>query len=163
MSTGRAIVCGTLLVGILDGLDAIVFFHFWAGVAPGRIFQGIAAGLLGRTAAVQGGTATVVLGVVLHFVVAFGIVTVFVAASRRLRVLAARPVVFGIVYGLAAYAVMNFVVMPLSAIGPRTAPLPVPVLVNGLLIHVFGVGLPAALVARAASRRARYDPIGSPA
>jgi hypothetical protein len=86
-----------------------------------------------------------------------------VAASRRLRVLAARPVVFGIVYGLAAYAVMNFVVMPLSAIGPRTAPLPVPVLVNGLLIHVFGVGLPAALVARAASRRARYDPIGSPA
>jgi uncharacterized membrane protein YagU involved in acid resistance len=163
MSTGRAIVCGTLLVGILDGLDAIVFFHFWAGVAPGRIFQGIAAGLLGRTAAVQGGTATVVLGVVLHFVVAFGIVTVFVAASRRLRVLAARPVVFGIVYGLAACAVMNFVVMPLSAIGPRTAPLPVPVLVNGLLIHVVGVGLPTAFIARAASRRARYDPIGSPA
>jgi uncharacterized membrane protein YagU involved in acid resistance len=163
MSTGRAIVCGTLLVGILDGLDAIVFFHFWAGVAPGRIFQGIAAGLLGRTAAEQGGTATVVLGVVLHVVVAFSIVTVFVAASRRLRVLAARPVVFGIVYGLAAYAVMNFVVMPLSAIGPRTAPLPVPVLVNGLLIHVVGVGLPTAFIARAASRRARYDPIGSPA
>jgi hypothetical protein len=163
MSAGRAILLGTLIVGVLDGLDAIVFFHFWAGVAPGRIFQGIAAGLLGRTAAIQGGTATVVLGVVLHFVVACGIVTVFVTASRGFRVLTARPIVSGIVYGLIAYAVMNVVVIPLSAIGPRTAPIPVPVLVNGLLIHVFGVGLPAALVARAASRRARYDPIGSPA
>jgi hypothetical protein len=156
--TGRAILYGTLIVGILDGLDAIVFFHFWAGVAPGRIFQGIAAGLLGRTAAIQGGAATVVLGVVLHFVVAFGIVTAFVAASRRFRVLAARPVISGIAYGLAAYAVMNVVVIPLSAIGPHTAPTPVPLLFNGLLIHAFGVGLPTAFVARAAASRPRYDP-----
>jgi hypothetical protein len=163
MSTGRAIVTGTLIVGILDGLDALLFFHFYSGTPPGRIFQAISAGLLGRTAAMQGGMPTVVLGVFLHFLVACGIVTVFVAASRRVRVLAARPIVSGIVYGLTAYAVMNLVVIPLSALGPRTAPAPWPVLVNGLLIHVFGVGLPAALVARAASRRARYDPIGSPA
>jgi hypothetical protein len=162
MSTARAIFSGTLIVGILDGLDAIVFFYFWAGVAPGRIFQAIAAGLLGRTVAIQGGTATVVLGVLLHCAVAFGIVTMFVTVSRRLRVLTTRPIVSGIAYGLAAYAVMNFVVIPLSAIGPRTAPIPVPVLVNGLLIHVFGVGLPTAFVARAAASRPRYDPTVSP-
>jgi hypothetical protein len=151
VSAGRAILLGTVTVGVLDGLDAVVFFHLWAGVAPGRIFQGIAAGMLGRTAAIQGGTATVVLGALLHFVVAFGIVTVFVTASRWLRVLTARPIISGIVYGLIAYGVMNYVVIPLSAIGPRTAPTPVPVLVNGLLIHILGVGLPTAFIARTAA------------
>ena len=41
--------------------------------------------------------------------------------------------------------VMNAVVLPLSraATGPR----PLPVLLNGVLIHMLGVGLPAAWVA----------------
>lgn len=72
-------------------------------------------------------------------------------ASRWLRVLTARPIVSGIVYGLIAYGVMNYVVIPLSAIGPRTAPTPVPVVVNGLLIHILGVGLPTAFIARTAA------------
>lgn len=150
-SVCRAILYGTLLVALLDGLDAIVFFYVRSGATPDRIFQGIAAGLLGRTAAAQGGAATVLLGVALHVVVALGVVTVFVAASRRLRVLTSRPVVAGILYGLAVYAVMNYVVIPMSAIGPRTATTPPAVLANGLLIHIFGVGLPSAFVARAAA------------
>lgn len=162
MSAGRAILYGTLVVGILDGLDAIVFFYLRSGATPPRIFQGIAAGLLGRTAAVQGGASTALLGVALHFFVAFGVVTTFVVASRWLRVLTTRPVVSGILYGLAVYAVMNYLVIPMSAIGPRTVATPLPVLANGLLIHVFGVGLPAALFARAATSDARYHSIVSP-
>ena len=46
---------------------------------------------------------------------------------------------------------MNLVVIPLSRIGGPTMPA-APVLANGLLIHMFGVGLPAALFARAATR-----------
>jgi hypothetical protein len=59
--------------------------------------------------------------------------------------------VSGILYGLAVYVVMNYVVIPLSAIGPRTAGIPLAVHINGVLIHAFGVGLPSALAARAAS------------
>jgi hypothetical protein len=59
-------------------------------------------------------------------------------------------VVSGLLYGVAAYGVMNFIVLPLSKTGPPS--LPAPVLVNGLLIHMFGVGLPIALFARAAKR-----------
>jgi hypothetical protein len=153
LSAGRAILYGTLVVGILDGLDAIVFFYLRSGARPDRVFQGIAAGLLGRAAAVQGGAGTALLGVALHFFIACGVVTTYVAASRWLRVLTARPLVSGMLYGLAVYGVMNYVVIPMSAIGPRTAPTPLPVLANGLLIHAFGVGVPAALVARAASNR----------
>lgn len=51
-------------------------------------------------------------------------------------------------YGIAVYFVMNYVVIPLSA-ASRGA-FSMPVFLNGILIHAFGVGLPAALFARAA-------------
>ena len=146
MRPSRAIVFGALTVGVLDGLDAIIFFGL-RGVAPQRIFQGIASGLLGR-ASFQGGVATVALGVLLHFTVALGIVTTYILTSRRLSDLARRPFVWGPLYGVVAYLVMNYVVIPLSAITPRTPPLVV--VVNGVLIHMVGVGLPAALFARRA-------------
>jgi hypothetical protein len=149
LSPARAVLIGTLTVAVLDGLDAVVFFGL-RGVPPTRIFQAIASGLLGR-AAFAGGPATVLLGVALHFVVACGIVTTYVVASRYLTALARRPFVFGPLYGVAAYLVMNFVVIPLSAVTP--GPRAWPVVANGVLIHILGVGLPAALFARAARAR----------
>jgi hypothetical protein len=47
------------------------------------------------------------------------------------------------------YLFMNYVVLPLSAF-TQGGPAALPVLLNGLLIHIFGVGLPSALFARAA-------------
>lgn len=150
MTVPRALVLGALAVGALDGLDAIIFFGLRSGATPDRIFKGIAAGLLGP-AARQGGWPTVVLGVGLHFCIAFLIVLVYLAASSILPILARRAVLCGLLYGLAVYAVMNYVVIPLSAIGAPISLAPLPVLANGLLIHMFGVGLPASLAARAAA------------
>jgi len=147
----RAIVYGTLVVGTLDALDAVVFFGLRSGARPIRIFQSIAAGLLGR-ASFQGGLGTAALGVCLHFFIAFVIVTIYHVASRRARILTDRPVMFGLLYGVAAYFVMSRIVVPLSAAGGGGWP-PLPVLVNGLLIHALGVGLPSALFARAAASR----------
>jgi hypothetical protein len=59
-------------------------------------------------------------------------------------------VIYGIAYGVLAYFVMTFVVVPLSNAGPGriTFAWPItPVLINGLVIHAFGVGLPAAYFA----------------
>jgi hypothetical protein len=144
----RALLLGGLTVGVLDALDALVFFGL-RGVPPARVFQGIAAGLLGRSA-VAGGMTTALLGVLLHFIIAFAVVATYHVAARRIPGLTRRPWIYGPLYGLLVYAVMNFVVIPLSAIGahaPSAA-----VLLNGLLIHALGVGLPAALSARAAER-----------
>ncbi|MGH9373027.1 MAG: hypothetical protein ACRD15_16010, partial [Vicinamibacterales bacterium] len=82
MSTSRALLYGTLAVGILDGLDAVLFFGL-RGAQPIRIFQGIASGLLGPSA-FSGGWATALVGVLLHFFIAFCIVLVFLLASRRI-------------------------------------------------------------------------------
>lgn len=146
MKPARAVLLGTLTVGVLDALDAVVFFGL-RGVAPIRIFQSIASGLLGG-AAYGGGLSTALLGTALHFLIAFAVVGAYVLASRRLPVLARRPFLCGPLYGLLVYAVMDLVVVPLSAavVGPSS----LPAVVNGLLIHALGVGLPAALFARAA-------------
>ena len=147
MPWGRALLFGTLAVGVLDILDAIVFFGL-RGAQPIRILQSIAAGLLGRTA-FAGGWRTAALGLALHFFIAFVVVLVFMLASRRLRVLTRHAVVAGLAYGVAVYLTMQLVVVPASAAGGGGLPA-WPVALNGVLIHLFGVGLPAALAARAA-------------
>lgn len=150
MRPSRAILFGTLTVGVLDGLDAIIFVWLRNGVGPARVFRAIAAGVLGRETATAGGTGTALLGVALHFTIAFLIVSTYYLASRKLKVLTERAMLCGVLYGIAAYLVMNYVVIPLSAI-TRTSLLPAtPALVNGILIHMLGVGLPSALFARAA-------------
>ena len=126
--------------------DALIFFGL-RGAKPIRIFQSIAAGLLGR-ASLSGGMPTALLGVLLHFFIAFLIVTTCVVASRWIPLLRTRPIVSGMFYGIGAYLVMNLIVLPLSAAG-RPGFVPVVVL-NGLLIHMFGVGVPSCLAARAA-------------
>jgi len=150
LSVTRAIVYAGLTVGILDLLDAFVFFGLRSGARPIGILHSIAAGLLGRDAARAGGLQTAALGFVLHFLVAFIIATIYVVASRALPVLRRRWVICGLAYGVMAYFVMTFVVVPLSNAGPgRIAfALPVaPVLINGLAIHALGVGLPSAYFA----------------
>lgn len=142
----RALVMGGLAVGTLDALDALIFFGL-RGVRPIRIFQSIASGLLGR-AAFAGGYRTALLGAGLHYFIAFVIVCTYVLASRRLRTLTRAPLFWGPVYGVAVYLVMNLIVLPLSAAGRPTFVWPV--VLNGVLIHIFGVGLPSALAARRA-------------
>ena len=143
----RALLYGTLAVGVLDLLDAFVFFGLRSGVRPIRILHSVASGLLGR-ASFTGGWRTAPLGLALQFFLAFVIVRVFLMASRRLAPLRRHAVAAGLLYGVAVYLTMTFVVVPASAAAGGVPALAVAI--NGVLIHMFGVGLPAALAARAA-------------
>lgn len=147
LTPAQGLVLGTLTVGVLDILDAFVFFGF-RGVTPLQVLQSIAAGLLGR-AAFRGGMPTALLGLLLHFFIAFVIVAFYYLVSRRFPVLRRRPWISGPLYGLLVYIVMTQLVLPLSA--AVTGPRPAAVIINGLLIHALGVGLPSALFARAST------------
>src|SRR6187399_530889 len=98
LSGPQAILYGTLVVGTLDALDAIVFFGLRSGAQPIRIFQGIASGLLGP-AARQGGLKTAAVGVALHYFTAFGIVVTYFLVSRRVALLTRHAVICGLLYG----------------------------------------------------------------
>jgi len=136
-----AILWGGLLVGILDALDAVVFF----GATPLRVFQSIAAGLLGK-ASFQGGLWTAALGALLHFFIATTAAGAYVGASRGLPVLVRRAVPCGLAYGVAVFVFMSQVVVPLSRL--RRPPFSWPWLLNGVIGHALLVGLPIALCAR---------------
>ena len=151
LTTSQAVLCGTLTVGTLDILDAFIFNWFRSGVTPGRILQFIASGVLGRES-FDGGAPTAALGLFLHYFIAFVAVTLYILASRRLPILAERPFVFGPLYGLLVHGVMQYVVVPLSAVTRAPGPMPLVVHLNQWLIHAFGVGLVTALFARAARR-----------
>jgi hypothetical protein len=74
-------------------------------------------------------------------------VTVYVLMSRVIPALRKQWVVGGIAFGVAAYFVMTWFVVPMSNAGNGTITfaLPaMPVMINGIVIHAFGVGLPAA-------------------
>lgn len=154
----RAILSGALIVALLDGLYAIILFAL-RGVTPDRVFQGIAAGVLGRDA-FRGGMATAALGLALHVFIALVVVATYLAMSLRLRALHTRPVLFGPLYGVVVYAFMNLVVIPLSAAGGARPAWPM--VLGGLAIHMFGVGLPAALAAAAYHRPLRSQPPAAP-
>ena len=152
MTRSRALIAGWLVVGFLDLLDAFLFFGLMYDVPPTRILHSIAAGLVGRDGALGGGGMTASIGLTLHFFIAFAVVIVAYLAGSRVPALVARPFISGPIYGLIVYAVMNYVVIPLSA-APGTGSMPaLPVLINGLLIHIFGIGIPAMWFAREALR-----------
>ena len=152
MTRSRAILAGGLTVGALDILDAFLFFGLRYGVGPTRILHSIAAGVFGRDAAIGGGGMTASIGLALHFFIAFAIVITAYLAASTMPSLVSRPFVAGPVYGLIVYAVMNYVVIPLSAASGAGGFPATPILVNGLLIHIFGVGIPAVWFAREAVR-----------
>ena len=71
----RAILTSGLVVGVLDISSAFVIW-WQRGVGARRGLQGIAAGLLGAKS-YDGGLVTAGLGLVLHFFVAFVVVSIF--------------------------------------------------------------------------------------
>lgn len=147
---GKALVASALIAGVLDIVYAFVFSYLRSGTTPTRVLQSVASGALGRDA-YTGGATSAALGLGFHFLIAFIITAIFFAAAARVPALTRRPVIIGALYGVAVYLVMNFVVIPLSRIGPRPLPAAL-VIVTGVLVHMFLVGVPIASGARRAFR-----------
>ena len=149
----QPILIGGLIAGVLDIAYAFVFSYLRSGRTPSFVLQSVASGALGRDA-FQGGAKTAALGLGFHFLIALGAAAVYVLASRAIPFLTTHPLVSGTIYGLCVYAFMNCFVLRVSAIRATTWPWSYPksVLIGGLLIHVFGIGLPIALVNRRYSK-----------
>jgi hypothetical protein len=140
----KVIAGATLLVGTLDISDAFIFYGL-RGVFPIRILQGIASGVLGR-AAFGMGYRSALLGLFFHFFIAFCVTAVFLLAARKLS-LASHPFLYGTLFGIVLYIVMNYVVLPLSKIGLRPAP-PLLPLINGVAALIVCIGIPLAFISR---------------
>ncbi|MBS0664509.1 MAG: hypothetical protein JSR48_14680 [Verrucomicrobia bacterium] len=141
------VVLGGFIAGACDITYAVVYWAF-RGASAERVFQSVASGLLGMKA-FDGGILTAALGLFLHFFIALVLTFIFYLAGTRLPVLVRRPVITGTTYGFAVFWVMNLVVLPLSAFPRKVTFTPV-VVITGLLVHMFLIGVPIALGTRRA-------------
>lgn len=152
----ETIVYGGLAIGILDAIDAMTFFGLANGASPVRIWQSVAAGLIGREAAIAGGLTTSALGLFLHFVIAFLVATVYYIGARNIPFLLRQPVISGLIFGVIANFVMQYVVIPLSAT-PGSGTFSLGPFLNGVIGHAFLVGLPVALIASWSAKRSANE------
>lgn len=147
----KAIGIAGLVAGILDISSACLIWGV-RGISPVRIFQSVASGWYGREAARAGGAKTAIIGLLSHFMIAFGAATVFYLASTLLPILRRQAVIFGVLFGIAVFFFMQFVVLPLSraTVGPFS--------ISDfntqlqILVHIVCVGLPISLLEKRFSR-----------
>ena len=139
----EGILWGGTLCGVLDAFAATISFAILQ-VAPIRVWQNVASGLLGSKA-FQMGKRSAVLGLIIHFVIAFSAATVFCVAALKTSFVLAMPITSGAAHGVAVFILMNLIVLPLSAMPKR--PLSRTRVITQIVIHIFCVGLPISLSA----------------
>jgi uncharacterized membrane protein YagU involved in acid resistance len=144
-------ILGGLVLGTTDLTFACTFAGISSGASPVRVFQAVAAGVLGK-ASFTGGAAAASLGVALHYVIAIAMALTYYAVSRRYPMLARRPIACGIPYGILLYLIMNLVVLPLSAVGMPSFANTLCVTLSVNMHMAFGVicGVTARIASRAA-------------
>ena len=116
-SLSRLVRAG-LLTGVSDGLFACVLSVVFYKSTLMRLWQGVASTVLGPSA-FDGGLATTLVGLLMHFGVAFGWSAVFLlilsrsGALRRALASSSGVVAVAAVYGPFVWLVMSLVVIPL--------------------------------------------------
>jgi hypothetical protein len=144
MSKGilRPILTATLVAGTLDILAAVALSTIF-GRGPMTMLRGVASGPF--PAATDWGAAGSALGLAVHFTLMAVMVTVYMLAADRNAALRARPLQWGLIYGLITYVVMNLIVVPLRF--PDAFPPSIRGVVTQLFCHIVLVGLPIAYIA----------------
>ena len=142
-SVNRLLLAG-LLTGVTDGLFSGVLSVFFYNSTATRLFQGVASMLIGPKA-IEGGTQTAALGLLMHFGVAFAWSAVFIFVLMRMdwvQGVLASPggvIKMAAIYGPLVWIAMSFVVIPAMT---HRAPALNTRWLTQLIGHAVFVGLP---------------------
>ena len=112
-SAWRTVLGAGAAAATLDLIYACTLYWFYRGVPPQGVLHTIASGVYGQ-ASYTGGATTAAVGFVAHYFILIVATWWYFLASSRLKTLRRHPVGFGLLYGVAIYCTMNFVVVPLS-------------------------------------------------
>jgi hypothetical protein len=153
-SAFTTILAAWLTCGVLDGCSALVQSWYLSNkpltaLRPGRVFQGVAYGILGPDT-YNRGASSIAMGIAIHFLVALVAAIVFYALSRYIPFMIEQALLSGVLYGIGVHLFMQYVVIPMSVIGKR--PFNGRVFFSGLIIHMIVVGPSISLMTRKYSR-----------
>lgn len=139
--TVRKIAAATLVAGTLDILAAIALTLWFGRQVPGML-RYVASGPF--PAANEWGASGAALGLAVHFVLIAVMASAFVLATARFDHLRRHWLLWGVLYGLATWVVMNLIVVPL-----RFGTMPsAQSIATQLFCHIVLVGIPVAWIAR---------------
>lgn len=139
---GRTIFWATLVAGTLDILFAAILTLLRGG-EPANMLRTVASGPFPKAG--DWGAAGAWLGLATHFTLMAVMAAVFVVAANHRPAITAKPIQWGVIYGLLTYVVMNLIVVPLRF--PAAWP-PKPVgIATQLFAHIVLVGVPIAIIA----------------
>ncbi|HEY1631648.1 MAG TPA: hypothetical protein VGF56_10040 [Rhizomicrobium sp.] len=142
---GKRIAAG-LAGGVFAGTLDIFVAMALSGASAEAVFRFLAAGVVGRDAAMDSGWHMPALGFALQEFISIVAALVYVFASTRLPILLKRPIPCGIAYGAVVNVVLTFVVQPLSLVA-RIHPLNVTPWLENLGANMSLFGPPIALIA----------------
>lgn len=146
----KGIVQATAVAGTLDILAAAGLTVFYGKRGVDDMLRFVASGPF--PGAPQWGVPGALLGLVVHFALMAIMAWAYFWAARQWPGLTARPLQWGVIYGIATFVVMNLLVVPIRF--GAWPPKPVG-LATQLFCHVVLVGLPIALIAGACPARPR--------
>ena len=144
---------GILLGGFFAGLADFIYPTVKTVMNGGpwwRPWKGVAGGLLGQTGR-DGGLEMAFLGAALHWFICFGAAAILYFVVSRVKWLPRQWIALGVIHGIAVLLVMNYVIVPLSAIGQSIYPLER--LHISAFWHIVLVGLPTAFFVSRALRQ----------
>lgn len=139
----NTIIWAGLAAGLLDGIATSIMLYFKLGLNPGQVMQYVASALYGPSA-FAGGIPMILIGTVLHFMIAFIIAVIYFYIYPKVKMLSSAPVLSGLLLGLVTWAFMNLIIVPFSR--TPAAPIEAGAAAISITLHMVLVGLPISLI-----------------
>lgn len=141
----RTVLLAWLLVGTLDITSATIHFLLRGNSDPVNILIYISSAIYGPRAAEIGAPSMAILGLALHYLIAFIWTVIFFVLYSRIPAMSKNRIVTGIVYGFFMQIIMSQVVVRFSNTlkGPFNLQ---SFLINGAILCV-AIGIPLAIIA----------------
>ena len=144
----KPILLATAICGTLDILFAVIL-TLMRGKEPAAMLRFVASGPFPDATTM--GTTGSLLGLAVHFTLMTIMVAAFVVAARNIPALTDRPLLWGVIFGLITFVIMNWIVVPLRF--PAAWPPKPLAIATQLFAHIVLVGLPTAYITRRHLRR----------
>jgi hypothetical protein len=138
----KPIAIATAVSGTLDILFAMILTLAFGRQIP-NMLRFVASGPI--PSAINMGCGGAILGLIVHFALMAIMAAVYMMVARHRPHFLEKPLQWGIMYGLATYFVMNWIVVPLR-FHPPLPPKPISIATQ-LFAHIVLVGIPMAYIA----------------
>jgi len=141
-----AILLTWLMAGTFDGIAAVLWSAWYTHIVSVEVFRYVASGIFG-TAALTGGGVMIAYGILLHYLIALLFTIAWFLSYPFFNSIMRYKVIIAIFYGIVTWAVMEFIVLPLSHVAKHS--FDITNAVTGCVILIFTIGLTITLMAHA--------------